>query len=158
MLKYVDTKIVFQEVPNEISLAINISNCPCNCPGCHSAYLAEDIGKELTEEELNILIASNEGISCVCFMGGDREPYEIKHMASYIRNIYPSLKIAWYSGKDTLPSSIELNIHNFDYIKLGPYIEELGPLNSKYTNQRFYEINNGKLIDKTYLFWNKELN
>ena len=158
MLKYVDTKIVFQEVPNEISLAINISNCPCNCPGCHSAYLAEDIGKELTEEELNILIASNEGISCVCFMGGDRESYEIKHMASYIRNIYPNLKIAWYSGKDTLPSSIELNIHNFDYIKLGPYIEELGPLNSKYTNQRFYEINNGKLIDKTYLFWNKELN
>lgn len=27
-MKYVDTKIVFQELPNEITLAINISGCP----------------------------------------------------------------------------------------------------------------------------------
>lgn len=27
MLKYVDTKVTFSEVPNEISLCINISNC-----------------------------------------------------------------------------------------------------------------------------------
>ena len=27
MLKYVDTKVTFAEVPNEISLCINISNC-----------------------------------------------------------------------------------------------------------------------------------
>ena len=47
MLKYVDTKVVFQEIPDEITLAINISNCPCHCPGCHSSYLAEDIGNAL---------------------------------------------------------------------------------------------------------------
>ena len=44
MLKYVDTKVTFAEVPNEISLCINISNCPCKCHNCHSSYLAEDIG------------------------------------------------------------------------------------------------------------------
>ena len=38
-------------------------------------------------------------------------------------------------------------------IKLGPYIEELGPLNSKTTNQRFYKIEEGKLVDITNLFW-----
>ena len=38
-------------------------------------------------------------------------------------------------------------------IKLGPYIEELGPLNSKTTNQRFYKVNEKELIDITNLFW-----
>ena len=47
MLKYIDTKVTFAEVPNEISLCINISNCPCNCKGCHSSYLAEDIGNSV---------------------------------------------------------------------------------------------------------------
>ena len=42
-MKYVDTKIVFQELPNEITLAINISGCPCACIGCHSSYLSQDI-------------------------------------------------------------------------------------------------------------------
>ena len=40
-------------------------------------------------------------------------------------------------------------------IKLGPYIEELGPLNSKTTNQRFYKVINCKLIDITDVFWSK---
>ena len=47
MLKYVDTLVSFQEVPDEISLCINISNCPCHCDGCHSPYLADDIGEYL---------------------------------------------------------------------------------------------------------------
>ena len=46
MLKYVDAKVVFAEVPDEVTLAINISNCPCQCKGCHSSYLAQDIGKK----------------------------------------------------------------------------------------------------------------
>ena len=52
MLKYVDTKVTFAEVPDEISLCINISNCPNHCEGCHSPYLAEDIGTELTKDEI----------------------------------------------------------------------------------------------------------
>ena len=44
MLKYVNTDIVFQEIPDEVTLAVNISNCPCRCPGCHSEYLWEDVG------------------------------------------------------------------------------------------------------------------
>ena len=52
MLKYVDTLVSFQEIPDEISLCINLSNCPNNCPGCHSAYLKDDIGTPLTYTEL----------------------------------------------------------------------------------------------------------
>jgi hypothetical protein len=43
------------------------------------------------------------------------------------------------------------------YIKVGPYIKELGPLNLRTTNQRLYEItksnNNLTIRDITNTFW-----
>lgn len=153
MLKYVNTQVTFAEVPDEITLCINISGCPCRCKGCHSEYLAEDIGEELNEENLSTLIDSNKGITCVAFMGGDKEPWTIHHLAMFIRVKYPKLKTAWYSGRDTLPSNISLNIMDFNYIKLGSYKEELGPLNSRKTNQRLYRVMNGGLLDLTHKFW-----
>ena len=56
MLRYTDYDIVFQEIPDEVTLAINISNCPNRCKGCHSAYLMEDVGDLLTEESLSALL------------------------------------------------------------------------------------------------------
>ena len=137
MLKYVDTKVVFQEVPDEISLAINISNCPCKCKNCHSSYLAEDIGEVLDETNLVILLEENRGITCVCLMGGDSDPSKINSIAKYIKEV-TICKVAWYSGRQELSKDIDLRW--FDYIKLGPYIEELGPLTSPTTNQRFYKV------------------
>lgn len=150
MLKYVDAKVVFAEVPDEVTLAINISNCPCQCKGCHSSYLAQDIGTELTFSELRRLIKHNSGISCIAFMGGDSEPKRIDALASFVTNHY-QLKVAWYSGRQELAK--EINLKWFDFLKLGPYIEELGPLNSKTTNQRFYKVVNDELIDRTSVFW-----
>ena len=154
MLKYVDTKVVFAEIPDEITLAINISGCPCNCKGCHSSYLAKDIGEPLDLQHLTNLIDSNKGISCVCIMGGDANPSEVDDIAQDIKEYYPELKVGWYSGRQELSKDIELG--NFDYIKLGPYIEEFGPLNSKTTNQRFYKVNGKELVDITSRFWKHE--
>ena len=159
MLKYVDTKVVFAEIPDEITLAIDISNCPCHCEGCHSSYLADDIGEPLDLQHLTDLIDSNRGISCVCIMGGDANPSEVDDIAQDIKEYYPELKIAWYSGRQELSKGI--NLENFDYIKLGPYRKDLGPLNSPTTNQRFYKIIHTSvpstlLVDQTYLFWKKD--
>ena len=58
-LKYASYAVVMQEVPNEISLAINISDCPYRCKGCHSQYLWEYTGAYLTnnlEKLLNMYI------------------------------------------------------------------------------------------------------
>ena len=154
MLKYVDTKVVFAEIPDEITLAINISGCPCNCKGCHSSYLAKDIGEPLDLQHLTNLIDSNKGISCVCIMGGDANPSEVDDIAQDIKEYYPELKVGWYSGRQELSKDIELG--NFDYIKLGPYIEEFGPLNSRTTNQRFYKVSDGELVDITSRFWKHE--
>lgn len=150
MLKYVDTMVTFSEIPDEITLCINISNCPCHCKGCHSSYLAEDIGEELNIDSLHELISNNKGITCISFMGGDSNPKEVDHLASIVKEYY-SLKTAWYSGVQAL--SKDIHIWNFSFIKLGPYIEKMGPLNSKTTNQRFYKVVNDELIDITSVFW-----
>lgn len=155
MLKYVDTKVVFVEIPDEITLAINISGCPCNCKGCHSSYLAGDIGERLDFDSLDKVINANTGVTCISFMGGDVNPSTVNILAEFIRAKYPELKVAWYSGRQELSEDIELM--NFDYIKLGPYIEEFGPLNSKTTNQRMYKVvkqnDNYELVDITNKFW-----
>ena len=69
MIKYApdDTSVVFEEIPDEITLAVNISNCQHNCPGCHSPYLRMDFGEELTETAIDELIKKNSGITCFCF-------------------------------------------------------------------------------------------
>ena len=155
MLKYVDAKVVFAEVPDEVTLAINISNCPCQCKGCHSSYLAQDIGEPLDLQHLTNLIDSNKGITCVCIMGGDANPSEVDDIAQDIKEYYPELKVGWYSGRQELSKDIELG--NFDYIKLGPYKEEFGPLNSRTTNQRFYKVNGKELVDITSRFYDRNL-
>ena len=151
MLKYVDTLVSFQEVPDEISLCINISNCPCHCQECHSPYLAEDIGEPLGYWTLDNLIKINKGISCVCFMGGDSEPEWIATLAFRVRRNFPKLKIAWYSGRQYIPENLPMQ--HFDYIKIGPYIPKLGGLDNVNTNQIMYKIEDGRLIDITSKFW-----
>lgn len=155
MLKYVDTLVSFQEIPDEISLCINISNCPNNCPGCHSAYLKDDVGTPLTYTELMRILKDIRGITCVCFMGCDKEPWEIQRLAQFVKE--KGLKVAWYSGKQELHEDIRLA--NFDYVKLGPYIEELGPLTSRTTNQVMYKIDHLAdrpfVVDITSRFWKK---
>ena len=155
MLKYVDTLVTFSEVPDEITLCINITGCKIGCKNCHSPYLAEDIGEELNSHSLKKLIDDNKGITCVSFMGGDSNTLDIDALAQWVKINYP-LKVAWYSGRQEL--SKDINLQWFEYIKLGPYIEELGPLNSKTTNQRFYKVSNNKLIDITYKFREHEIN
>ena len=90
-------------------------------------------------------------------MGGDAEPYQVLTLAREIKENLKDLKVGWYSGRDKLPAGIELNLQNFDYIKLGPYIKEKGPLNCKTTNQKMYEIKYDSedyfMEDITYKFW-----
>ena len=159
MLKVASFDIVFQEIPGEVTLALNLSNCPCHCPGCHSPHLAEDIGEPLTADLLDGLMARyGSMITCVAFMGGDSNPDEVARWAEYVR----PLKTAWYSGRPSYPNNqsnqIIPNTQNpFDYVKLGPYIESLGGLKSPNTNQRLYKRVGDKWQDITSSFWKKNL-
>lgn len=151
MLKYVDTIIGFAEVPDEVTLCLNLSNCPCHCKGCHSVYLAEDIGEPLDEATLKKLIRQNTGITCVALLGGDADQIGVNELCKIIHD--EGLKSCWYSGRSEVPLWVERA--NLDYLKLGPYIKKCGALDSKTTNQRFYKVENGKFIDMTWKFWKK---
>ena len=155
MLKYVNTAVVFQEIPDEVTLSVNISNCPCRCPGCHSRYLWDDEGEDLTPETLDALLQRyGKGITCVCLMGGDAEPEYINHLARHLHRSNPELKVAWYSGRTLIPGSVCKN--DFDYIKVGPFIAHLGGLKDARTNQRLYKrMAHGDFEDITHRFWKK---
>lgn len=152
MLKYYNYDIVFQEIPNEVTLAVNISNCPNRCKGCHSPHLQNDIGKELNEKQIASLIDKYaSAITCFCFMGGDNNPHRVAELANFIRLHYPQTKTAWYSGCAKLPEAFE-NKH-FQYIKLGAYEEKRGNLQSEISNQHLFEVqNDGVMKDVSYLF------
>lgn len=156
MLRFVNYDIVFQEVPNEVTLAINLSNCPNRCKGCHSPYLMENTGMILDQSALDVLLDKyGKSVTCVCFMGGDASPKEVEELADYVhRRTDRRLKTGWYSGRSALPQGC--SIKHFDYIKLGPYIERLGGLGTDTTNQRFYRIDNETMIDVTHRFQKKK--
>jgi len=147
VIKCYNFDIVCQEIPDQITLALNISGCPVHCVGCHSPWLWRDEGVPLDENFLSLLIDKySSGITCVCFMGGDQAPEQVDVLASYIRKNFPHLKTAWYSGRDEISSAI--NISNFDFIKVGPYIAEKGGLRSPETNQVFYVVNAGGALTR----------
>ena len=164
MLRYLDSYVTLAEIPDEISLCINIIDCPIHCKDCSEPWMWNtykgkypngNTPKILNAGEIKNLVEKNDGISCVCFMGGDIDAESINFFAKIVKDISFN-KVAWYSGRTELPKYI--NPSNFDYIKLGPYIKEKGPLNCSDTNQRFYNIYhnwNGVniMLDHTEIFW-----
>ena len=153
-LKYKETMIVFQEVPNEVSLAINVTGCPYHCIGCHSPHLWEDAGTPLLDTLASLIEHHHEYITCVAFMGGDHNLPELAAALAMVKTY--RLKTCLYTGSDSFPPVPVLRL--LDYIKLGPYWENAGGLNSPTTNQRFFKVEPETLTltDQTYLFRRKE--
>ncbi len=152
MLKYVPelTDIVAEEIPDRVTLAVEISNCRGNCPGCHSPFLRNDIGKELTPVLVDMLLADNFGANCFLFLGEGNDSEALLNLARHIKSAHPGVETAVYSGRDKVEDSF---YDAFDYVKTGPYIAALGPLDNPNTNQRLYY--HGK--DITSVFWRKIL-
>ena len=163
MLKYVRTDIVFQEIPNETSLAVAISGCTIRCSGCHSRYLWENTGEPLDVEALCGLLNQNSGITCLLLMGGERDIDALTELFMYA---HKRVKTAWYCGLDMIPKD-KMGITDYlDFVKLGHYDMELGGLDCPTTNQRLYQFNHlfsdctilgAGWRDITYEFWKHEV-
>lgn len=149
MLKFLETMVTFTEVPNEISLCINITGCPCHCKGCSEPWLADNIGCDLDIIQLKELYRKNPHITCICFMGGDNDYGALYWLCKDIKRFYPHLKLCMYSGRILMNGQLE---EVLDYYKVGPWIEELGGLDKPTTNQIFYKKVNNSWEDITYIF------
>ena len=154
MIKYDGVMLTFMEVPDEISLCINCTCCPLSCKGCFEPWLREDRGRELTFDEIDLLLSQCTGVTCVCFMGGDQNISELSRLVLTVKKY--NLKVALYSGLDDDGTSLTSLHKKFDYIKLGHYDKTLGGLNQKTTNQRMYQRVNDILEDITYKFWKED--
>lgn len=157
MIKYVPqmTSVVIEEIPDCVTLAVEISNCQGNCVGCHSPFLKNDIGEELTVEVIDSLLEDNFGVDCFLFLGEGNDRQSLLGLASHARG--KGVRTALYSGR----KQVEEDIYRaFDYVKVGPYIEEFGPLNSRTTNQRLYQVTGmedgvPQIVDITSKFWRR---
>jgi len=153
MIKYVPslTDIVLEEIPGRVSLAVEISNCRGNCTGCHSPFLRQDIGEELTLAVVRSLVEDNFGVNCFLFLGEGADRDALFTLAVGIRETFPDMALAVYSGREEVEAEF---FEKFDYVKTGPYIASFGPLNEETTNQRLYYHKK----DITSQMWHKTSN
>lgn len=160
MIRYASHEIVFKEVPDEVSLAFSITNCQGNCDGCHSPWLREDTGNDL-EKDLPELLEKHKGkVTCICFLGEGNDYPALRRCLQKAKNA--GYKTCIYSGKDSPPIFYMQNAHLVDYLKMGAYRKDLGPLTSPSTNQRMIRFVPGETtpygqafsaIDMTDWFW-----
>ena len=126
--------------------------CLHKCPGCHNPQTHSfDDGFLVDIREIEDQIDELEGQDGITFSGGD-PLYQVDaclELAKYIKHNY-NLKVAIYSGRN----DVEYDFYEvFDYVKVGEYKKEFGPLNSPTTNQRLYRMTEKGKEDITYLFW-----
>lgn len=158
MIRFLNTAVTFEEIPTRVTLSISITGCKGTCVGCHSPELRKNIGTELTDEELDALIRKNGGVNCVLFLGEGTNSSRLLQLAERVRNHW-KMDVALYSGRDEVEEGIW---DAFDFLKIGSFKSELGPLNSPNTNQRLYRFSkfyNGSVggrkgwKDVTSYFW-----
>lgn len=137
-MKFFKYDILFQEVPNEISLAFYIVGCPLRCKGCHSTELwdSSPYGDVLDDEFFTQLLNKYQGYaSCILFLGGEWEQERLIELLGKA-HVY-GYKTALYTGLTEVPQNLATVL---DYAKTGPWRSELGGLNSPTTNQEFWDL------------------
>lgn len=113
---------------------------------------------QLTKEYLETRIQQYQDmISCVLFLGGEWQIEQLIELLQTVKNTNPSLKTCLYTGLelDEIVDLIKQEVNKradigwayifennlLDYLKTGRWIRELGGLDNKNTNQRFYKVN-----------------
>lgn len=145
-MHYDKLDVVFQEVPNEISLTFRITGCPLRCKGCHSKASQSAVGIPLTTDHFkDQLNKYKRGVSCVLFMGGEWHPNQLVEYLEIAQ--IEGFKTCLYTGLENVPDNIKSHL---DYLKTGPWIAELGGLNSPTTNQIFTDLNTNKNLNKYF--------
>lgn len=140
-MKLVKYDVMFKEIPDEISLGLYFSKCPIRCKDCNQPELWKDEGYEFTFEHFKVLLEMKyKNVSCILLMGGEASLGELSFLIRKIKNTFPKLKIAWYTGLEFSDIKDLDFLHNLNYIKVGPYIKEFGGLESRTTNQRLYKV------------------
>jgi anaerobic ribonucleoside-triphosphate reductase activating protein len=144
-MNYDKLDIVFQEVPNEISLVIRFTGCPLACKGCHSENVKSAKGEYLTLVDFKSILNRNKhNVSCILFMGGEWN----SELVDYIDLAAESgFKTCLYTGLVDVHPKLKRNL---TYLKTGPWIESRGGLDSVDTNQVFRDLTTGTILNHLF--------
>ncbi len=147
-LRFATEQVVWQEVPCEVSLAFTISGCPLRCKGCHSSAARNpSAGQLLTPEYFLARLTQYQGlISCVLFLGGEWLPAKLIMLLRIARE--QQLKTCLYTGFEHVAPNL---LPYLTYLKTGPWVAELGGLNSPNTNQRFIDVHTQENLNYKFL-------
>lgn len=151
-LYYTEFGLSHLEVTGERCLSIYLSGCRNNCPDCHYPDLRRtDCGLPLGAFFPQMLDLYRKQATCVCFLGEGEDTEETRRELTRYADIAhgSGLKTCLYPGRDT---GIEPWMRCFDYIKVGSYRKERGPLRAPTTNQRLFRASAGGYEDITALF------
>ena len=150
--KVYEVNNIYEDKVKVISVTKNITNKsnkihPINSNARH----------QLTKEYLHTRMKQYQDmISCVLFLGGEWQIKQLIELLQIVKISNPSLKTCLYTGLELeeIIGLIQNEINNqvdigwkyifennlLDYLKTGRWIRELGGLDNKNTNQRFYKV------------------
>ena len=149
-VRFCNQQVVWQEVPNETSLAFLITGCPLGCKGCHSIESwKRGSGQILTEIYLAKQLKKYQGfITCVLFMGGEWLPDKLILLLKMARK--QGLNTCLYTGLEKTELDPRL-LPELTYLKTGRWIAERGGLSSLTTNQRFVDLRTGECLNGLFV-------
>ncbi|WP_091987524.1 anaerobic ribonucleoside-triphosphate reductase activating protein [Pseudoalteromonas denitrificans] len=141
-------RVVFQEVPNEVSLAFLITGCPFKCEGCHSEdSWSNTAGSALCHTKFKNYINQYQGlITCVLFFGGEWQSEQLIDHLKFAKQ--QGLKTCLYSGADKVSQKISKHL---TFLKTGRWNKQLGGLKNKNTNQRFINVKTKITLNHQFL-------
>lgn len=149
-LRFSSEQIVWQEVPNETSLAFLITGCPLGCKGCHSAYSwKRGSGYILDKKYLTKRLNKYKNlISCVLFMGGEWQLNKLLPLLKLVKQ--QGLSTCLYTGleQNELPETL---LTELTYLKTGRWIAEKGGLDSLTTNQNFVDLRTNQNLNHLFI-------
>lgn len=143
-------QIVFQELPEHISLAYTIYGCPLACEGCHSEDTWDKRqGHALSDQSFTEDLITYQGlINAVVFFGGEWHPLALQAKLKIAQA--HGLKTCLYTGLDSVSRLLKPHL---DFVKTGRWIPELGGLDATTTNQKFLKLEHGEVVeDLTHCF------
>ena len=110
-----------------VAFEIYVSGCTSNCKGCHNPELQNfSFGREYRVDKLLMKLEESRGwFDIIAWLGGDLlDQPDAEEYARLVKNMHQNTPMYLFTGKEykDIPKwCFEL----FDWIKFGPYIEEL---------------------------------
>lgn len=111
-----------------------------------NATAREAIAKLIDALFADLLNKYKSMISCVLFMGGEWEEEDLINKLKTAED--NGLNTCLYTGMEDVSDEIK---NHLTWLKTGPWIAELGGLDSPETNQKFIEVKTNKLLNHYFV-------